>query len=574
MPVKRSPRGLGRVAALGLVLCLAPAAFGAMRTIPRGRAQGSEAVRRAVAAPTPEGRVEALIQVLTGDDLPAALEAMEVLAQMGPRVVPRLVSEMRRTRNNWLIGGTLVRMGSEAVGPLIELLEGADEATTVDCLYLLGEIQDRRAVPTLIRYLEDPREQVRLYAVTSLLQIGGPRAVEAVLGRLVREGKGLSGLIVEALLRYAQNDVEPVIQALTSPNPRIRQEAAYLLGGLGDLRAVEPLVAALEDPEPRVRENAAFSLGKLADRIEEATWVVDALAKRLADPDEVVAEVARAAVARFGRAAVDRLVDVCRTAPPEVKVRALNALRDIGDPGAEDVMIDLLDHPVRAVRVAAVAGLIEVGTARAVEPLLNALRDEDLRWFAGLALERVGAENPDLFFASSPGDPTMSLRFQILERLGTAVVPFLAEKLRDENPGRRAAACWILGEIGDPAAVPDLAAALDDPQVGWLAARALARLGEPGCDALLRVLKGSRNDRAALQAVEGLALCDTPEAWDAVEGAVAAALPREARVRAAVLVSRYGDPVRVARIREYLDTEGRDLWPDVEAALRAEAEVR
>ncbi len=568
-------RGPGRKwFALGLVLCTAWSAGAAMRTLPRGRTQGSEAVRRAVAAPTDEGRLEALIRVLEGEDIPAALEAMELLYQMGPRAVPRLVSEMRRTRNNWLIGATLVRMGSEAVTPLIEILEEADEPTTIDCIYLLGEIQDRRAVPTLIRYLDDPRDDVRRYAVTALLQIGGPRAVEAVLGRLVREDKGLSGMIVEALLRYGRDNAEPVIQALQSPDPRVREEAAYLLGGLGDLRAVDPLVGALADEDPRVRKNAAFSLGKLAEKLDDAAWVADALAERLGDDDEQVAEAARAALVRFGKAAVERLVELCRTGPPAVKVRALNVLRDIGDPRAEKVMIELLDHPVRAVRIAAVAGLVAVGTARAVEPLLQALRDEDLRWFAGLALERVGAEKPELFFTASPNDPTMSLRFQILQRLGTAVVPFLEEELRADNPGRKAAACWVLGEIGDPAAAPDLAGVLDDPRVGWLAARALAKLGEAGCKALLDALEAGRGDRAALHAVEGLALCDTDVAWNAVEGAVSADLPRQARVRAAVLVSRYGDPVRVDRVRQYLNTEGQDLWPDVEAALRAEKQVR
>ncbi len=568
------PRRPSLVAGAVILLAWCWGAGAAIRTVPRGRALGSEAVRQALSAPTEEGRIEALIRVLQGKDLPAAFEAVEVLASMGPRVVPRLVTEMHRTRNNWLIGATLVRMGSAAVVPLIELLEQADEATAVDCIYLLGAIRDRRAVPMLIRYLEDPRRKVRMYAVTSLLQIGGPRAVEAVLARLTREGAGLSGYIQDSLIRFARKDVEPVIQSLTSPDPRVRRETAYLLGELGDPRAVEPLARLLDDPDPVVRKNACYALGALAPDTEDPGWVVQALVARLGDPDGDVAEQARCALVRFGRAAVDALVEACRKERTDVVVRALNALRDIGSSEAEPVMIDLLTHPDQRVRIAAVSGLVEVGTARAVEPLLQALRDEDLQWFASLALERVGVGKPDLFFATLPNDPTMSLRIQILVRLGSAVVPFLVEQLNARSTSRRAAACWVLGEIGDPSAADDLARLLDDPQVGWLAARSLHRMGRAGLDALRRYLRSAPGETGAVNAVEGIALFQDPEAWTELERAVQAGIPRAARVLAAVRISERGDPVQVARLRSYLDGEGADLWLEVEKALRRAATVR
>ena len=562
-------------AGAGLFLAFLPDPVPAlMRTVPKGQARSAPAVRKALSSPTFAGRVEGLIDVLIADDLPAALEAMEVFSDLGPRAVPRLVSEMRRVRNNWLIGGALVKMGSQAVDPLVELLGDADESTAVDCIYLLGEIQDRRAIPVLARYLDDPRDRVRMYAVTGLLQIGGAPAVEAVLSRLTREGKAVESFIVEALIRYGHKSVEPVILSMTSLDPRVRREAAFLLGQLEDLRAMNPLTLALEDEDSRVRQNAAFGLGQLAEHTREGEHAVAALVARLSDPAEKVVAAARDALVYYGERAVPLLLEACRSNNSGEVMASLNALRKIGSSAAEDTMLGLLKHRNREVRVAAAAGLIATGTGRSVEALLDALRDENLRWFATLALEQVGHENPALFFSASPNDPTMSVRTQILVRLGSEVVPFLVESLRDDHVGRQAAALWILGEIGDPEAASVVAPLLDDPRLGWLAARSLSKMGEEGLDQVLRLLNAAPTDAAAEQAVDALSMFGDERAWDALELAVARALPRTARVRSAVLLSEQGDPQRIARLRNYFDADGRTLWPDVEAALRAAGSVR
>lgn len=575
MPRIEARRSLVGAAALaGLCLVWLPAADAAMGTVPRGKPRGSPEVRRALDAPTPQGKVEALIRVLLGDDLPSAMEAVDALAAMGPAVVPRLVSEMQRARNNWLIGGALAKMGPVAVDPLLELLEGADEDTAVDCIYLLGELQDRRAVPTLARYLDDPRERVRMYSITSLLEVGGDRAVEAVLTRLTREGKGVSGFIVESLLRYGQRSAEPLIRNLHHPEPRVRAEVAYLLGRLEDARAVEPLVGLLQDPEPKVRRNAVFALGALHRTGRDVPELVDRLVAVLGDPDENVADAAREAIVRYGEAVVPMLLETCRAGRGAALIPSINALREIGSARAEPVMVDLLQHKDRHVRVAAVAGLMVVGSKASVEPLLAALRDEDLRWFAQLALEKIGPENPDLFLQVQPNDPSMALRTEILARLGAKVVPVLGQYLRGDVLGRKVVALWVLGEIGDPGAAVDVAGLLDDESLGWLAGRTLRKLGDAGLEELRRYAATPRNEAGALQAIEALALFEDPRAFEALEQCVSARIPRRARVRAAVKLSMLGEPETVERLRVYLETEGQGLWPDVESALREEGQIR
>lgn len=568
-------RGLtGGALLAGLLPLWAPSPAAAiMATVPRGRPVGSPEVRQALESPTAQGKVEALLRVLTSDDLPAAMEAMDMLAGMGPAVVPRLVSEMRRARNNWLIGAALAKMGPGAVEPLAEMLETADEVAAVDCVYLLGELQDRRAVPTLARFLEDPREKVRVYVVTALLQIGGDRAVEAVLLRLTREGKGVSGFIVESLLRHGRRNADPLLRNLDSPDARVRAEVAYLLGRLRDPRAADRLIGLLKDSEPKVRRSALFALGELSETLGEAQDLICEMVEMLGDPVDEVAATAREALVRFGERAVSTLLGKCRCGTTRELLASVNALREIGSPKAEPLMIELLEHRDRSVKVAAVAALIVVGTKASVEPLLNALRDESLRWFASLALEKLGPENPELFLTTQPNDPTMAMRTELLVRLGAAVRPILCEYLRGDSPNRMAVALWVLGEIGDGEAAAPVADLLAHPLLGWLAGRTLRRLGDQGFDQLSRRAASPRDDPGALQAIDALALYDEPRALRALEQTILGSLPRASRVRAAVRLSMIGEPESVARLRKYLEEDGRDLWPDVEGALRAEGQI-
>ncbi len=59
--------------------------------------------------------------------------------------------------------------------------------------------------------------------------------------------------------------LNPLIAALRDEDTVVRTEAAAALGGLADRRAVAPLIRALYDAQWEVRSNAALSLGALAD---------------------------------------------------------------------------------------------------------------------------------------------------------------------------------------------------------------------------------------------------------------------------------------------------------------------
>jgi HEAT repeat protein len=214
--------------------------------------------------------------------------------------------------------------------------------------------------------------------------------------------------------------VDALIQTLGDPDERVRWEAAWTLGRIGDPRAVEPLIQALGDPDERVRLGAALALGRIGD-----PRAVEPLIQALGDPHGWV------------------------------RLEAAVALREIGDPRAVEPLIQALGDPDEWVRLGAAVALGRIGDPRAVEPLIQALGDpdEEVRWRAAWALGKIG-------------DPR-------------AVEP-LIQALGDPDAWVRLGAALALGRIGDPRAIEPLIQALGDPdeEVRWRAAEALGEIGD------------------------------------------------------------------------------------------------
>ncbi len=54
-----------------------------------------------------------------------------------------------------------------------------------------------------------------------------------------------------------------LIDALSNPDARVRQEAARVLGKIGDPQFVEALIDKLRDPDPEVRSWTVWALDEI-----------------------------------------------------------------------------------------------------------------------------------------------------------------------------------------------------------------------------------------------------------------------------------------------------------------------
>ncbi|MBM4319576.1 MAG: hypothetical protein FJ125_06375, partial [Deltaproteobacteria bacterium] len=286
--------------------------------------------------------------------------------------------------------------------------EGADptaddashQATAALALGLAG---DRAAVGQLVRALEHPRAEVRAAALRSLDRLGGEQAQQALAACLSRPE--LSPLAAAALARTGPAGVARLAGALAGDGPEaMRRSAAAGLGLSGDTAAVAPLVAALAAPGEGVRLAAATGLAMLGERAQQAAGRLRSLLA--ATPGPALRAALACALGRLGEptAAAELRLGL---ADPEAEVRSacLDGLEALGQPASEELrqaslaiarggwaeaaalgspaselLLHMLAAPERETvsrRGGAAWALASMGEARAEQPLLDALEEEE-----------------------------------------------------------------------------------------------------------------------------------------------------------------------------------------------------
>jgi HEAT repeat protein len=257
-------------------------------------------------------------------------------------------------------------------------------------------------------------------------------------------------LVYGAIAVWHAVRVNQQVGKLKDAEPAIRQKAAEALGQSNSSRAVEPLIAALSDPDAGVEGNAATALGKIKDpRAVEPLMAAlrDAVkfGQPTKDPDGTysltdqqrlrlaVADHAAEALGNLGAPALQDLMAAFRD--KDLREYANSGLVKMGSP-AVDALAAAMKDPDPDVRWNAANALGDIKDARAVEPLIEALQVKDLQFHAARSLGEIK-------------DPR-------------AVEPLIAA-LKNNDSEFREQAAQSLGLLKDPRAVEPLIAILKDP---------------------------------------------------------------------------------------------------------------
>lgn len=454
----------------------------------------------------------------------------------------------------------------------MDAVTGDTVETRAKVVQALEDWGTKEAAKQAVAYLKDPDKPVRDRLLLALIRIGtrSEENLQEIVNGL-KDGDGnVRKACVKALQILGQSREADVERVMPPDLPKEEVLTAWRERDQAVARSIVPKVVETIKKDGGARASGGDVLGGLPDQREESA---SALLPLLAEKDEGVRMGAADALGKVGsKSAVSALVKAMKEDTPPVRRVAIGAIALIADRSGEAALTEAIrnrddDNEARA---QAASGLGKIATPTAVQTLIKALNDYDLKLQVAAvdALARAGkpAIGPLLNTLKS-ADPRLRVRAaQALGAMSSPEAnPGLIAALKDREAVVRRAAANALGFEGNAAAVEPLVALLDDRDgsVAEAAVDALARIGEPARAALARALSGS--ETAAFHAAQALAK-QRQAAVPAIRQA--AAQSQAARRWAVVALGDIGGPEAVEALRQYARSGDADTRAAAEQALK------
>ncbi|WP_293102808.1 HEAT repeat domain-containing protein [Moorena sp. SIOASIH] len=386
---------------------------------------------------------------------------LDVDWQLGARLAGAVKTEFKEDTVGWvarlnvpkslkvqLLG---ITQSEKAIPELIKSLDNKNLYVRISAASALGEIGTEATIDPLIKFLDDPDPSVRISAADALGKIGTEARIEPLIKCLHDQDYSVRRMAVSALGEIGTEvAINRLIKSLDDPDYSVRRMAPEALEEIGTEATIDPLIKLLDDDHSDVRGRAAEALGKIGT---EAT--IDPLIKLLDDDHSDVRGRAAEALGKIGtEATIDPLIKLLDDDAYFVRSRAAEALGEIGTEATIDPLIKLLDDDAYFVRSRAAEALGEIGTEATIDPLIKLLDDEDyfVRISAADALGKIGAEVAIDPLIKSLNNPDSSVRISAADALGkigaeVAIDP-LIKSLDDDDYYVRESAADALEKIG------------------------------------------------------------------------------------------------------------------------------
>jgi HEAT repeat protein len=417
---------------------------------------------------------------------------------------------------------------ASSIGAMVQALGKASELVSSVMVDALGEMGNIKAVPQLIKRLDDAPIPLCNKIVRAVLNIMGERSLSLLGGK---ECRRLAGYLPSAL-----EDDDPDIQdsavrgfAALDGNgattyilrhvdrldpERDAERAALASAALVHLGRNPELDAAVHSPD---EHTATTALGVMLTVDEKAavSMMIETFPGRGRDMKRVmIMELA----ARAGREHQDFFLRLLEDADDGILLRGiLHFLGKKGDPAlALDKILPFLEHAYDDVKEAALEACIAIHTPEVEEIFrgLTASTDPVQRMIGVYGLGFFPVEHSALVLSDALNDPSSDVRKVAVEAFGKNVdehpeyLELLENKLHDESRDVRLAVYDRLGSCGDPRFYTYLIQGLDD-QDPWVRVRCAERLGEKKAMQAVEPLVGMLADGNTLIVVKAVSVLGT-----------------------------------------------------------------
>ncbi len=393
---------------------------------------------------------------------------------------------------------------SQTVEDLLEAIEDVDDATREEAAKALAELGDPSTLEALVQALEDDYWAVRVPVGWGLAKIGGQQAVDGLITLFNDNMMEVQAEAAQAMASMGNPVVPRLIACLKDEKWRVREQAAKALGEIGDPQAVQGLSIACRDRDGAVKSAAAEALGKIGD-----PKGITPLIKLFKDTSKIVRETAGTALVYIGAASVDALLETLKDPHFVVRchgVRALGGMTTdyqigrawVKEPRVVEALVAILKDPDRAVREDATIALGNIGDPRAVEALVESMKDGSVKRHAIASLGMIGDTRalPAVLDA---------LKGKGIHQEGKPTPGCI---ISEEQLVKEAAAT-ALGHFRNPKVIPDLILLLKDIVLRDYAAASLVLIGDNAIEPLVTFLHDPDMSKVGKESERVLAFAST-----------------------------------------------------------------
>ena len=351
-----------------------------------------------------------------------------------------------------------------AVEPIASVLHDRSREVRCAAIEALGLINPGNLPDILLPLVRDKSADVRLRVAHALGSCDTSEATEGLMTLMRDPRDEVAGMAARSLARHPRASLALLIRQFGDKSWKIRSRAAIAVGKMGK-GAAEALKSAVEDNDSNVRFWAAICLGHLRDRSHTKI-----LLEKLQDRD-------------IG-----------------VRIAALRALREIGDPNVAAKLFEALSQPSEMIRDLIYEILKDFGT-HSIPYLMDSLSSEYWmgRALAAQALTDMGSEA--VFpLVSALESQDKERRYWAIKILGKmhekSAYPEIRKFLADPDPEIRMAALEAMSFYKNPDALPNIIERFLDP--AWVvrkhACKAITSFGGKAVPSLLKALNSAEED--------------------------------------------------------------------------------
>jgi HEAT repeat protein len=289
-------------------------------------------------------------KLITDEDEYVRQAALDLFSEIGERGIARLLQLVMKDDASkpkqeafWTLRDWVEAQGEAGIETLIQFVHGNDTELRSAALLVMGKTA-RLAAPELVELLSDADENIRIEALSALLEMG----------------EGAVPFLKEAV----ESKQEPACMPREAESRTEAGLAQRALDGLERLRMNKDSRTLL----PSLRIARLIAMGeKLA---------LPMLSQQFKSVDKKTRFFAAKALSYIGQASVPIFIDSLSSSDANIRRRACEALRDISPPEARDALKKALTDVDVKVRQNAVRALARIGNPDDLEAIRPLLSDE------------------------------------------------------------------------------------------------------------------------------------------------------------------------------------------------------